>query len=51
MQSYTLATLMASLRKIQWTLCKKEDVARFRNEVQLHTDATRLLLLTFQMFV
>ncbi|KAI9766819.1 MAG: hypothetical protein M1840_006295 [Geoglossum simile] len=45
----SLATVKDGLRKIQWAVCKKDDLARFRTEVAWHADAIEMLLLTFQI--
>ncbi len=37
------------LRKIQWALCKKEDVQRFRAETSGHVSCIQLLLIALQM--
>ncbi|KAF2678413.1 hypothetical protein K458DRAFT_394952 [Lentithecium fluviatile CBS 122367] len=41
--------MSARLRKIQWALCKKEDVMKFRSRVEMHVGALDMLLLTFQV--
>lgn len=41
--------IAAHLRKIQWAVCKKEDVAKFRSQVETHVGALDMLLLTFQV--
>ena len=46
---WSLSFLKGIARRIQWSLCKKEDVAQFRDEVAGHVDAIQMLLLTFQM--
>lgn len=38
-----------SLRKIQWALCKKEDVDRFRAEINGHASSINILLTTLQL--
>ncbi|MCJ1388796.1 hypothetical protein MMC18_001646 [Xylographa bjoerkii] len=35
--------------KIKWAVCKKEDLARFKADIQAHTGSIELLLLTVQM--
>ena len=42
-------SLKGSLRKIQWALCKKDDVENFRAKVTGHTAAVSILLLTLQL--
>lgn len=39
----------SSYRKVQWALCKKEDVAHFRASVARHSSAINMLLVTFQI--
>ena len=39
----------SSYRKVQWALCKKEDVANFRANVARHSSALNMLLVTFQI--
>jgi len=38
-------------RKIQWALCRKEDVASFRAKLRGHTGSINVLLMTVQMCV
>ena len=38
-------------RKVQWALCKKEDVASFRAKLRGHTGSINVLLQTVQMWV
>jgi hypothetical protein len=40
-----------SLRKVQWALCKKEDVASFKAEISGHAIAINLLIATAQLSV
>ena len=40
--------IRSGLRKIKWALCKKEDVAKFRSQLQWHASSINLLLVTFQ---
>lgn len=35
--------------KIKWTLCKKDDLIKFRADLAAHTEAIALLLVTVQM--
>ena len=37
--------------KVRWALCKKEDLARFKADLQGHTGSINILLLTVQMYV
>jgi hypothetical protein len=36
-------------RKIEWALCRKDDVVRFRSDLIAHTESIELLLTTVQM--
>ena len=38
-----------SWMKVKWTICKKEDVARFKADLRGHTSSIELLLVTIQM--
>ena len=38
-----------AFRKVQWRLCKKEDLIRFRAEIGFHTQAIQMLMITIQM--
>ena len=38
-------------RKVQWALCKKEDIADFRAKLKGHTGSINILLTTVQMYV
>ena len=38
-----------SLRKIEWALYKKEDVQRFRAQLNGHTASIKILLMTLQL--
>lgn len=38
------------LRQIQWALSEKENVARFRTQLERHSSAINMLLLTCQMY-
>jgi hypothetical protein len=40
-----------NLRKIQWALYQKEDVQRFRAQIQGHTSSIMTLLLALQLYV
>lgn len=48
-QYVTTARFGIILRQIQWALCKKEDVRKFRSEIETHIGALEMLLITFQM--
>jgi len=37
------------LRKIQWAVCKREDVMKFRSQIEMHVGALNMLLLTSQV--
>lgn len=39
-----------TLRKIQWRLCKKEYLVRFRAEIGFHVQSIQMLMLTVQMY-
>ncbi|KAL9587979.1 MAG: hypothetical protein Q9203_003203, partial [Teloschistes exilis] len=39
----------ANLKKIQWALCKKDDVNRFRAQLERHTSSISMLLVTLQV--
>ncbi|KAH7378590.1 hypothetical protein BKA64DRAFT_648594 [Cadophora sp. MPI-SDFR-AT-0126] len=45
-----LPSLEVAVRKLQWSLCRKEDVARFKATISGHVGAVQLLLLTLQMY-
>lgn len=38
-----------NLRKIQWALCKREDVNRFRSQLERHSSSISMLLVTLQV--
>lgn len=38
----------SNFRKIKWSLCKKDDVKRFRAQLGRHTSAINMLLISFQ---
>lgn len=40
--------LRSNYRKIKWTVCKKDDIARFRAQLGRHASAITMLLVTFQ---
>ena len=39
---------LSSYRKIQWAVCRKEDVARFRSQLERHSSSINMLIITFQ---
>lgn len=39
----------ANLKKIQWALCKKDDVNRFRAQLERHSASISMLLVTLQV--
>jgi len=39
----------AKAPQIQWALCKKDDVASFRTQLERHSSSINMLFLTFQM--
>ncbi|MCJ1226930.1 hypothetical protein MMC12_003585 [Toensbergia leucococca] len=39
----------ANIRKIQWAVCKKEDVARFQQRLERHSSSINMLLMTMQV--
>ena len=39
----------ANLRKIQWALCKKVDIVKFRRQLEAHTSSINMLLITLQV--
>lgn len=40
--------LTSNYRKIKWALCRKDDVATFRAQLERHTSSINMLLITFQ---
>ncbi|MCJ1469184.1 hypothetical protein MMC07_007817 [Pseudocyphellaria aurata] len=40
--------LTSNYRKIKWALCKKDNVATFRAQLERHTSSINMLLITFQ---
>ena len=50
-QYATKARLITNFRKIQWAICKKVDVKKFRLGLETHIGALDMLLLTFQTYV
>jgi hypothetical protein len=45
----TKGRVCTNIRKIQWALCKKEDVRKFRAEVDAHIKSLEMMLLTYQV--
>ncbi|KAL9012544.1 MAG: hypothetical protein Q9173_002696 [Seirophora scorigena] len=43
------STWKANLKKIQWALCKKDDVSRFRAQLERHSSSISMLLVTLQV--
>ena len=41
--------LRGSLRKIQWALCKRDDVDKFRAQISGHAASINILLMTTQL--
>ncbi|KAL8758219.1 MAG: hypothetical protein Q9184_003988 [Pyrenodesmia sp. 2 TL-2023] len=39
----------ANLKKIQWALCKRDDVNRFRSQLERHSSSISMLLVTLQV--
>lgn len=39
---------VSSYHKIQWALCRKQDVAKFRSQLERHTSSINMLIITFQ---
>lgn len=44
----TASGLTSNYRKIKWALCRKDDVATFRAQLERHTSSINMLLITFQ---
>ena len=40
--------IVSKYRKVKWALCKKDDVAKFREQLRSHVSSISMLLLTFQ---
>jgi hypothetical protein len=36
-------------RKVEWAVCKKEDLAKFKADLVIHMESIEVLLLTVQM--
>ena len=43
-------TWKANLKKIQWALCKKDDLIRFRIQLERHCSSISMLLITLQVY-
>ena len=48
-KKWSLATLKKRGRGVQWAIWKKDDVQRFRDQIQYHTGAIGMLLGTLQV--
>jgi hypothetical protein len=48
-QHVTKARLGMMFRQIRWALCKRDDVKKFRSEIETHIGALEMLLITFQV--
>ena len=48
-KKWSLATLKKCGRGVQWAIWKKDDVAKFRDQVQYHSGAIGMLLATLQV--
>ena len=48
-QSSSNHSIKSGWMKIRWALCKKEDLAKFKADLQGHTGSIEVLLLTVQM--
>ena len=44
------AAWKTSLKKIQWALCKRDDVNRFRAQLERHSLSISMLLVTFRVY-
>ncbi|KAI9857586.1 MAG: hypothetical protein M1813_008178 [Trichoglossum hirsutum] len=44
------SALVDTFRKIQWRLCKTEDVKKFRSELSTHIESINMLLASVQMY-
>ena len=44
----TTKGIVPKFRKMQWVLCRKEDVAKFRLQLGRHASSINMLLITFQ---
>jgi hypothetical protein len=45
-----LEKFKVAIRKVQWVLCEKSEIARFRHEVQQQVDTINLLMATFHVY-
>ena len=48
-EKWSLAMLKKRCRGVQWAIWKKDDVAKFRDQVHCHSEAIGMLLATLQM--
>ncbi|KAJ5746367.1 hypothetical protein N7520_011549 [Penicillium odoratum] len=48
-QGGTNSSINDTWMKIKWTICKKDDVDKFRAEIRAHTSTIQILLFTVQM--
>ena len=46
----TVLVWKINVKKIKWALCKKEDVRKFRSQLERHSSSINMLLLTLQMY-
>jgi hypothetical protein len=44
-----IGRVMFAARQVQWSLCKKEDVRKFKEHLEAHVSALQLQLAVFQM--
>lgn len=42
---------VAGFQRVKWAVCKKNDVLKFRSQIEMHVGALEMLLLTFQVYV
>lgn len=50
-QYATKARLVMLFRQVQWGICRKDDVRKFRAEVETHVAALEMLMIAFQVWV
>jgi hypothetical protein len=46
---WSLGTFKRNCRKIEWALCKKDDIVKFRSEVGQQVNAIQILLTSFSV--
>jgi hypothetical protein len=46
---WSLDTFKRNLRKIEWALCKKDDVVKFQTELGQRAETVRMLVTSFSM--